>query len=233
MAIYRIADLNIKINNRYRYTSRICSNYRLDNQEVTPDFEITVSQEEIDNEKEFLPEFPDHYIESNCIYRKIAAKILDYNGIIMHACVVEKDGKAFAFSAPSGTGKSTHARLWIETFDDAKIINGDKPLLRLIDGTLYAYGTPWCGKEALNINTKCRLDSICFLSQSESNSIEKIDKTTALTKIFTQLLMPDNETQTDSFFSMIETIFDKVKFYSLKCNMQKDAAVVAYEGMKE
>ena len=105
--------------------------------------------------------------------------------------------------------------------------------MRLIGDTLYVYGTPWCGKEGYNINTKAPLTSLCFISRAESNSITEISKSTAITRIFTQLLMPDNESQAEKFFDMVECIFDKVKFYSLKCNMDIEAAYVAYKGMNK
>ena len=233
MAIYRIADLNIKINHEHDYLTKLCANYLHENQDITPDFEVSPSPDDYDKDKEALEGHSDGYLESISIYRQIAKKLLDYDGIILHAAVISVDDRAYAFSAPSGTGKSTHIRLWKKAFGDkVKIVNGDKPLLRLIDGELYAYGTPWCGKEGYNANTKAVLDSICFVSRAKENSIKRIDPNTALPKIFTQLLMPDNEGQSDKFFMMLNVIFDRVKFYSLGCNMDIEAAHVAYEGMK-
>ena len=233
MALYRIADLNIKINNKHSYLTKLCKNYLHENQDATPDFEVTASPEDYDMDKENLEGFSDGYLESVSVYRQIAKKLLEYDGIILHAAVIEKDGKAFAFSAPSGTGKSTHIKLWKKAFgDEVQIVNGDKPLIRIIDGVLYAYGTPWCGKEGYNRNTKAPLYSICFVSRAKENSIRPLEKNAAIPLIFTQLLMPDNETQTDAFFVMLNHIFDKVKFFSLGCNMDIEAAHVAYEGMK-
>ncbi len=234
MPIYRIADLNIKINHKYKYLARLCEKYLHEDQDVVPDFEVSASAADYDIDKENLQGFSEGYIESISIYRQIARRILDFDGIVMHACVVEMNGKGYGFSAPSGTGKSTHARLWLNAFGDkARIINGDKPILRVIDGKLYAYGTPWCGKEGYNINTKVSFECICFLSQAKENKIEKIDARTAITRIFTQLLLPDSNDQSDKFFRMLDVIFEKVKFYSLGCNMDIEAAHVAYEGMKE
>lgn len=233
MPIYRIADLNIKINHKYNYTHKLCYTYLHEDQSVEYDFEVSANAEDYEKDKAALSGFSDGYLESVSIYREIAKKILDYDGIILHASVVEMDGKAYAFTAKSGTGKSTHTALWTRAFESrARIINGDKPLIRLIDGNLFIYGTPWCGKEGLNINTKAPLNSICFINRAKENSIEKLDKNVALTRIFTQLLMPENEEQADKFFNMVNSIFDNVKFYNLFCNMDLEAARVAYEGMK-
>ncbi len=233
MAIYRIADLNIKINNRYRYTTRICEKYRIED-DAEVDFEITPNSDDYEKDLAVLPDCPEYYLESLSIHRQISKRILDYDGIILHACVIEMDGKAYAFSAPSGTGKSTHAKLWLSAFGDrARIINGDKPLIRLIDGKLYIYGTPWCGKEGYNINTKSSLTSICFLARGKENRIEELTPNNAVPLIFTQLLMPEDEEQAARFFGMLDKIFKNVRFYRLFCNMDIDAAICAYEGMKE
>lgn len=232
MALYRIADLNIKINHKHDYLAKFCAKYLHENQDAEVDFEVSPSADDYDKDKECLEGYSDGYLESISVYRQIAKKLLDYDGIILHAAVIEVGSKAYAFSAPSGTGKSTHIKLWKNAFGDkVQIVNGDKPLLRLIDGKLYAYGTPWCGKEGYNTNTKAELNSICFISRAAKNTISRIDPNTALPKIFTQLLLPDNEGQTDKFFSMLNIIFDKVRFFSLECNMDIEAAHVAYEGM--
>ena len=66
-----------------------------------------------------------------------------YGAFLMHAAVVEVDGIAYVFTAPSGTGKSTHVQLWLDHFGPrARVLNGDKPLFRFEGNTLYACGTP-------------------------------------------------------------------------------------------
>ena len=232
MSNYKIADLNIKINHTFPYVARLCRDYLNPDQNEKIDFEVSPIQEDLNKDMKALPDKPEFYFESLSIYRQIARKILEYNGIVMHASVIEAGGKAYAFTAPSGTGKSTHTRLWTENFDDAVIINGDKPLLRYIDDKLYVYGSPWCGKENYNVNSKAELCAICFIERAEQNSITEIDTNTALRKIFTQLLLPENKEQTDMFFNMVDILTQKVKFYSLKCNMENEAAIIARNGME-
>ena len=235
MAIYTIADLNIDIQYSHKYLDFLCKDYLASDQSVTPDFSVAPLPEDFEKDRLVLDSknYPDAYLKSLSVYRQIARKILEYDGIILHASVIEKDGKAYAFTAPSGTGKSTHCRLWLDVFPDARIINGDKPLIRYIDGKLYAYGTPWCGKENYNINTKAELSSICFLSRGNENSITAIDKNAALKKIFSQLLLPETMSQSENFFNMLTLICEKVKFFHLQCNMEKEAAIVSYNGMKD
>ena len=236
MPIYTIADLNIDIQYSHKYIDNLCKNYLAENQNIPVDFAVKPIKEDVEKDRAVLDEriYPTPYLESLSVYRQIARKILEYNGIIFHASVIEMEGKAYAFTAPSGTGKSTHCRLWLEAFPEkARIINGDKPLIRYIDDELYVYGTPWCGKENYNVNTKAPLYAICFLERGEKNSIRQMDKNEALRKIFTQLLLPETESQSECFFNMLTLICDRVKFYLLQCNMDLDAAITAYDGMKE
>lgn len=232
MAVYRIADLNIEIKNKYKYTDYICKDYACTEENPVIDFSVSATEEDYEKDKAFLTESSEPYLETLSIYRQIARKILEYNGFVMHASVVEMDGKAYAFAAHSGVGKSTHSRLWTEAFEGkARIINGDKPLLRFLDGKLYIYGTPWCGKECYNFNTKAPLKAICFIERAETNSIEKLDKNSAVKKIFDQLLMPETSSQANHLFDMIEILIENTEFYTLRCNMEKEAAIVAYNGM--
>lgn len=234
MSIYRIADFNIAINNKLKYTSIACSDYLAEDQSVTADFAVCANRDDYESDKKACPGFSDGYLEFVSIYRQIARNILKSGATVLHACVVEKDGKGYAFAAPSGTGKSTHSALWLRAFpDSAHIVNGDKPVVRNIDGKLYAYGTPWCGKEGLNINTRVELVGICFLERAKENKIEPLSSDMALKKIFLQLLPPDNQISAGQFFDILEFIMQKVKFYTLHCNMELDAAYTAYEGMRE
>lgn len=234
MALYRIADLNIDIQNKHEYTSRLCRNYKCDDENAVPDFSVSATAADYEKDKAYLPEASDGYLESLSIYREIARRILDYNGIILHSSVVEMDGKAYTFAARSGTGKSTHSRLWTKVFGErARIINGDKPLLRYIDGRLFIYGTPWCGKEGYNINTKAVLGSVCFIERAQNNYIENLGKNDAVKRIFDQLLLPETKNQAAKFFDMVELIVENTDFFLLHCNMDDEAALVAYDGMRK
>ena len=233
MAVYRIADLNIDIRNKEKYTSYICKNYLADNQLVQPDITAVSDPAEYVNDKNAVPEASDGYLESLSIYRSISNQLLDLGGFILHASVVEKDGCAFAFSAHSGTGKTTHSRIWTERFPDARIINGDKPLVRIFDDEIYIYGTPWCGKENYNINTKSPLKALCFIEQSQTNSISTISKQEAVMRIYSQLLVPADAGKLNLLLDLVGELIDRIPVYLLKCNMNSEAAEVAYRGMTE
>lgn len=232
MSVYRIADLNIKINNKHKHLEYICRNYIADDQNYF-DFEAYPNANDYDNDRAVVPNVTDGYLEALSVYRCIAGKLLDYNGFVLHASVIEKDGKAFAFSAKSGTGKTTHSRLWLKAFEDARIINGDKPLVRYYEDGFYAYGTPWCGKENYNINTKGKLCAICFIERSENNSITAISKDEAVKRIFSQLLVPKTADYINKLLDLVEKFVEAVPAYVLKCNISEEAAHVAYNEMSK
>lgn len=231
MAIYRIADLNIDIKNKEMYTTALCKDYYSENQEVAADITAVANPEEFENDRKYVPDASNAYLESLSIYRSISNQMLDYKGFLFHASVIERNGVAFAFSAASGTGKTTHSRLWLECFPDARIINGDKPLVRIKDEKVYIYGTPWCGKERYNINAKAPLAAICFIERAEKNSIKEISKTEAVRRIFPQILVPTDANQVNKLFDLVGEVIDKTPVYLLSCNMDLEAARVAYEGM--
>ena len=98
------------------------------------------------------------YMESA---RLFYSKLIDFEGFYLHSSAVELEGRAYLFSGPCGTGKSTHTRLWQSTFGEAaQVFNDDKPALRRREGRWYAYGTPWCGKDGINQNKKVPLAGI-------------------------------------------------------------------------
>ena len=119
-------------------------------------------------------------------------KLLLFGGFMLHASAVVHDGFAYLFSAPSGTGKSTHTSLWLNTFADSFILNDDKPAIRLIDGRFYACGTPFSGKTNLSENVCVPIKGICFLHRSPTNEIKKCESKEALKNIMNQTVRPSN-----------------------------------------
>lgn len=115
--------------------------------------------------------------------------------------------KRMLFAAKSGTGKTTHCKLWLDTFPDARIINGDKPLVRISDEKVFIYGTPWCGKENYNINSKAPLKAVCFLERAEQNSIDRISKSEAVARIMPQLLIPKNSEYINKLLDLVESLW--------------------------
>ncbi len=233
MFIIKLADLNIKINNRYHYIQHLCNNYIINTNNYQ--FEISISDNDLEYEKQF-DEFkqPNEYLESIAVLRKISDEIIKYDGFVLHSSILKVDDMAYAFLARSGTGKTTHCKLWCEYLKDrVSFINGDKPIIRIIDNIPYAYGTPWNGKEGFGNNTKAPLRSICFLHRGKLNRIIMMNKSNVMSSLVTQIVIPEDEEKQDLLFKSIDSLIKYANFYYLDCNMEKDAAKVSFEMMHE
>lgn len=232
MFTVRIADLNVKIHNRYGFIEELCRDYMTE--DGAADIEIDLTDEELEREALYsAEEFGREYLEATAVYRKICEEIPLFGAIYMHASVVALDGEAYAFAARSGVGKSTHSALWLRHFGErAFVVNGDKPLLRFSGGKLLVYGTPWCGKEGMHTNTAVPLKAICFIERGKVNGIRRADADEALGRIFKQILVPREERRLSAFMEVLDRVMSEIPMYVLTCNISDEAAVTAYNGMK-
>ena len=159
-------------------------------------------------------------------------ELLKYDGILLHSSCVVKDGNAYLFSAPSGTGKSTHTSLWLKVFKDAKILNDDKPALIVRNNKLYACGTPFSGKNDLSLNEIYPIQGIAFLERSKDNWIKRMDDKKAIFSIFNQTIRPGYENEMDDMIKVVEHIVSLCPIYQLGCNMELDAVYTSYNCMR-
>lgn len=227
----KLADFVIEIKNKYEYMLSFCKDYLTDEQEV--DFTIECTDEEIASEGElFADKFPPESLESLAIYRKICTEIVKRDAFLVHSAVIEIDGEAYAFLARSGTGKSTHIALWRTALGEkVKIINGDKPIYRYIDGALYAYGTPWCGKEGWQRNARARLKALCFIHRAEENEAIKITPAESVSMALKQVFIPSNPDDATRTLELVDRMLNDVQSWIIKCNISPEAALVAYNAI--
>ena len=231
----KIAGLKVRILNDNPLLNDKCEKYICDDRLSPPD--ITIKVDEFDIEKEKSSESEDKLLldevqtEYLSIYRKLCEKILDFNGFLMHASVVEKDGEAFAFTAPSGTGKSTHARLWRENLSNVHSVNDDKPIMRVINRTICACGTPWCGKHNLSENIIIPLRGICFLEQASVNTIVRSDPQKEIHNLLFQIYRPKNQELLIKTLDLVDNVIKNIPIYRMKCNMEPEAAYMSYDMM--
>ncbi len=233
MFLIKIAEIKIAINNKFDLVMRLCNDYIIQSDEF--DFCVEVSKQEFELERSASgSNFSDGFIESVCIYRNIAKQLPRYGAFVFHCAAIEKDGNAYCFAARSGVGKTTHIMLWKKVFGDSvNVINGDKPIIRFIDGKPYVCGTPWGGKENLHCNTIVPLRSICFLDRAEENSISEISKHDALNKILHQVFMPKEKDVAETTLDLLGQLLQKASFWTLCCNISDSAAILAYETMSK
>ena len=171
------------------------------------------------------------YLKSGALYYR---QLLKFGGMMLHASAVEIHGKVYLFSGNCGVGKSTHTRLWQTVYrEEAHVINDDKPALRLIDGIWYAYGTPWCGKDAININAKAPVAGICFLKQSDKNFIRRLSPKAAIPKIFLQTTRRlQSKEELELMISHVDQLVRKIPIFEFENRPEPAAAYLSYETMR-
>ena len=149
--------------------------------------------------------------------------LLFHNGIVLHSAAIDYNGNGILFSAPSGTGKSTQANLWRET-KGAVVLNGDRPALRLVDGTVYVYGTMWSGTSPDSKNAKAPLKAIIMLEQAENNSIIQLSPQEAVQYLMPRCYLPYGaEDLLEKAIDNLDAILKKVPVYLLKCRPDYEA----------
>lgn len=233
MFTVKIADIAIGIENRYSYVYEISKDYLTAD---TPVFTVSADSSDIEEEKRLSDvSFAEPLFEATAIYRKIADNLADYDAFVFHGAVVELDGDAYLFTAKSGVGKTTHVKLWLDLFPGrARILNGDKPVIRLINGKPYVSGTPWRGKEGFGYPGLASLSGIAFLERSKENSADAEKTESALIKFATQAHIPrSNSTRSAKALSLFDKILRSVPLVRLRCNMDISAAEIAYSAFNK
>lgn len=240
--IYRLAGHNVKIVSLYPQVHILCAAYRADGDAeyeiVTDPADISYEREkavrEDEREGRMVPDYDPGYLETLAVYRRLSGLLLQEDILLMHGAVVAVDGQAYLFTAKSGTGKTTHIRLWLQQFGSrAVVVNGDKPLLHITEEGVTVFGTPWDGKEHLSTNMSCPLKAICILTRSKTNHIERISKREALPMLCQQSYRPEDPQKMARMLALVDRLGSSLPLYRLGCNQEPEAAGVAYDGMKE
>lgn len=240
MFCVRLAGITVEIDNRHNYVYEQCADYLCF--DSTPAFRVAVSTADAEAYRAScgrpmtLPE-----AESYLLYRRICERMPGYGVYLLHAAVVEMDGRGYAFSARRGTGKSTHTALWQTHFNGqagaryrATVINGDKPLIRRApDGRFWAYGTPWCGKEGKQVNRKCPLTVICFLEQGQTNRVTVASNADTAARLLEATVLPPEKEGQDQMAALIGATVRDVPAFTLTCRPDIEAAEVAYEFLSQ
>ncbi len=225
-----VAGFVFDINNKYSYSEKFMKNYL---SEKAADYSFGIEEETLFKSSGYAEGHSLPYLEYLECYREICNFICDRDGIMMHGAVIEFDNKAYMFTAPSGTGKTTHIKLWKKVYGDrVKIINGDKPLIRHINGEFIVYGTPWSGKEHFNRNASAPLGGIILLSRGEENSIEKLPCDTFNKFLFKQIYMPQKPSAVSRVLDFADNMFSSVPLYHLYCNISEEAVTTVSDKIR-
>ena len=166
-------------------------------------------------------------------YIRIAleCRLIRMGYISLHAAAVEKQGEAYAFTAPSGVGKSTRAEAWIKALD-AKLINGDRPLINVKD--LELYGVPWDGKEQCFRNVHYPLKAICEVRRSESVYLRAMSFMQRRKLLLQQSFIPMWDSETAAIqIANISRLAAKAEMVRAFCGPDEEGAKALYSALKE
>ncbi len=236
----RLAGKVFEVRAQFPETKAFCGEYLCSDE---ADFSVDITQEDIVHEREKaarqdMKEFgkalqhSDLYLETLALYRKIAGRLAEHQTLLVHGSAIAVDGQGYLFTAKSGTGKSTHTRLWRELLGErAVMINDDKPLITIGENGAYIHGTPWCGKHGLHTNLSVPLRAICILERGEQDTIEPVSSDAALPVLLQQTYRPKDMVQLGQVLTAVGMLAQSVKLYRLHCTMNLDAAQVAYAAM--
>ena len=226
-----IAELYFVIHYYEEKSIEMFRDYRTDPSEDRAEewIEIRYTRDDIAKMHAKHPEFDLWYAEADCVYTRIGQYLPHRNRLLMHGAVVGYKGKGYMFTAPSGTGKSTHAALWRKYLGDSvTMINGDKPILA-IEETVTVYGDPWGGKENWQTNTKAPLAAICLLKQAKENRIYPIQAGDYLSELMAQVYPPEEAEAAIRTLELVDRLAGKVPFYLLECDMSQEAVACSFE----
>ena len=233
-ALFEFADLKVKVKYNHDELLRFAKDYL---SEGKHDFCVSVHGYDILKEKKMSVlkyKIPEWEYETLAVARKFCIKAAEYGVILFHCSAIAVDGQAYLFAAPSGTGKSTHARLWREMLGGrAEMVHDDKPFVRFKDGVPYVYGSPWNGKHRLSSNISRPIKGICFLEQGAENQIKRIAPREALPRLCRQIFYSRNEKNFGEVMNVAGKLCSSVPLYVMQCNISREAAEMSYKTMSE
>lgn len=224
MLTIELAGHAIGLNCRYAYLPHLCRDYRTTR---PPQWMVQAGEEDLATEN---PQGEPHaagYLESLALYRKICERLIREDVILFHGSALEMDGRGYLFTAPSGTGKSTHAALWRQVFGDrVTMINDDKPLLKITPVGVTVYGTPWAGKANLQHNINAPVAGIVFLHQAPENTIRRVDEREAYPRLLSQTHRVRDPGGLVHTLDLVRQLA-RLPVYELGCTPTPEAAILA------
>ncbi|MBR3974197.1 MAG: hypothetical protein IKJ99_09660 [Oscillospiraceae bacterium] len=211
--------------------------------EKEPEFAAEITREDlIFEQKELLEEarlegfrkriFTDMFLERAAIQRKFAEFLFERDVLLFHGSTIAVEGRAYLFTAKSGTGKSTHTRLWREVFGNrAVMVNDDKPFLKITEEGVFACGSPWSGKHGLDANITLPLQGICVLERGVENRIRRAERAEVIARLRHEAYCPLDPGKEEKFLALVDALAEKTRLWHMECNKNPEAARIAFDAM--
>ena len=235
--VISIAGYVIGVRTQYDRAFRFCGVFLSD---AEPDFYICVEQQDIDRERQLWKSlrkdgaFEDSILELQALQRLLTEHLIARDVLLMHGAAIALEGSTYLFTAPSGTGKTTHAFSWLAKCPAAFPVNGDKPFIRFSskgDPPL-ACGSPWAGKECMYTDSMVPLKSVILMERAEENSIRPVSFTEAFPALLLQTYRPEDEELVRGTLRLLRRLCPAVTFWHF-CfnNLREDCFPTAYRAL--
>lgn len=225
----RLADINVCVNYRHDRITEFCRDYIIP--PCTPDITVSLTEEDcLPSSDEEASKGDEGYFEFLSLCRHLCTLMAPFGICLLHAAVIEANGVGIGFFAPSGTGKSTHIRLWRELYGKSiDIVNGDKPFVRKKGDRFFVYGSPWCGKERWQRNVCVPLHALCRLTRGSEDTCVPLKGGTASLYLLNQIYFPKKADATLAVMEQIDALINTVPLYNITCTPTKHAAKVVHD----
>ena len=229
---YRIADIAASFRGEGQRLREQWADYQVCGDQE-PEIIIDISSTHLDQLEKENSDLTADECASAVISSWFYEALFGFEGFRLHASAVVLDGKAYLFSAPSGTGKSTHTSLWLEYFGRgrAHIINDDSPIIRRAGNQYIAYGSPWSGSSNLNRNDSAPIQAIAFIERSQNNWIHPLSEEEAVFCLLNQSRRTAVTTHLENMLSLFGGLMQKVPIYRMGCTRGLSAVSMAYSAM--
>ena len=225
--IDEIAGLKVKMKPKFGRLMRQSESYRSSGEPV-----MTVRPNPYDEARVVMKRPSEEEREYICCSAAFCREIIEDGRFFLHASAVVHAGEAYLFSAPSGTGKSTHTALWRTLYPDSYILNDDKPVIWPKKEQITVWGTPFAGKTDLQVNRAVPLKGICVLKQGNENQIQQVTGDQALALMLNNTWRPRSNEEMNLLLDMMEQVVSQVNIYEMNCTRELEAAQLSYRVMK-
>ncbi len=225
---YLIADLVVEFTPKFEELKHLAEPFMYFGERAV-DIEINCSQEYIEHIFSRMEHGSTLENAENFAYASAFNKnIIKYDAMLVHSSAIVYEGKAYLFSADSGVGKSTHTKLWKKAFgDDVQYINDDKPVIKIVNGSAIAFGTPFDGGSGIANNLSAPLGAIVFLARGEKNTIRKAEQSEIIKNLYFQTARFLGRQSAEHMLNNFDLLIGCTDFYIMECNTDISSAYIA------
>ena len=237
--VMSLAGLLVRVEPLHARVGAMCAPYRVEGSADEPDLAVRVTPDMLARERMMGDpgDWSDDYLETLAVFRAIGERLPLLDRAILHGACVELDGRAYLFTAPSGTGKSTHIRLWRRCFGQrVRVVNGDKPIVHVACDAgrprPVVHATPWAGKEGWQTPlASAPLAGVCVVSRGTDNTCRRLEAAEALPVLLAQSYMPSDPVQAAAWLALADRLLAAVPFHLLSCDISVDAVRASFTAM--